>query len=112
MLETIVHDILDWILATSGDKTPLNRDAVVTKFGQVLVSPLTGMWENGIRRQPWAHQKEPSRKVLDKHAKFLSAWGAAGFPDKFQYEGTSLNNVQHPAEATSRSRIALPSTNL
>jgi len=43
-------------------------------------------------------KKEPSRKILDKHAKFLAAWEAAGFPDKFEKEGTSLNNVRSTAE--------------
>jgi hypothetical protein len=45
-----------------------------------------------------ASKKEPSRKILDKHAKFLAAWEAAGFPDKFEKEGTSLNNVRSTAE--------------
>jgi hypothetical protein len=45
-----------------------------------------------------ASKKEPSRKILDKHAKFLAAWEAAGFPDKFDKEGTSLNNVRPTAE--------------
>jgi hypothetical protein len=39
-----------------------------------------------------ATRNEPSRKVVDKHAKFLAAWEAAGYPDKFEFEGTSLNN--------------------
>lgn len=43
-------------------------------------------------------KKEPSKKVLDKHAKFLAAWEGAGFPDKFGYEGTTLNNVRSTAE--------------
>ncbi len=30
-----------------------------------------------------AAKGEPSKKVIDKHAKFLAAWEAAGFPDKF-----------------------------
>ena len=38
--------------------------------------------------------RESSKKVIDKHAKFLGAWEAAGFPDKFEFEGTSLNNVR------------------
>ena len=42
--------------------------------------------------------KEPSNKVVDKHAKFLAAWEAAGYPDKFEFEGTSLNNVRSTAE--------------
>jgi hypothetical protein len=33
-----------------------------------------------------APKKEPSKKVIDKHAKFLAAWEIAGFPDKFEYE--------------------------
>jgi hypothetical protein len=41
---------------------------------------------------------EPSKKVIDKHAKFLAAWEAAGFPNKFEFEGTSLNNVQSTAD--------------
>jgi hypothetical protein len=45
-----------------------------------------------------APKKEPSKKVLDKHARLLAAWEAAGFPDKFAYEGTTLNNVQSTAE--------------
>jgi hypothetical protein len=45
-----------------------------------------------------APKKEPSWKVLDKHAKFLAAWEAAGFPDKFENGGTSLNNVRLTAE--------------
>ena len=45
-----------------------------------------------------AAKREPSKKVVDKHAKFLAAWEAAGFPDKFEYEGTSLNNVRTTAE--------------
>ena len=45
-----------------------------------------------------APKKEPSGKVLDKHAKFLAAWEAAGFPDKFEYEGTSFVNVRSTAE--------------
>jgi len=36
-----------------------------------------------------APRTEPSKKVIDKHAKFLAAWEAAGFPDKFEYEGTT-----------------------
>ena len=42
--------------------------------------------------------REPSKKVIDKHAKFLAAWEAAGFPDKFEFEGTSLNNVRSTAD--------------
>jgi hypothetical protein len=45
-----------------------------------------------------APKTEPSKKVIDKHAKFLAAWEAAGFPDKFEYEGTSLNNVRSTAD--------------
>ena len=45
-----------------------------------------------------APNKEPSGKILDKHAKFLAAWEAAGFPDKFEKEGTTLNNVRSAAE--------------
>ena len=45
-----------------------------------------------------APKKEPSKKVVDKHAKFLAAWEAAGFPDKFENEGTSLINVRSTAE--------------
>jgi hypothetical protein len=45
-----------------------------------------------------APPKGPSRKVLDKHAKFLAAWEAAGFPDKFEYQGTSLSNVRSTAD--------------
>jgi hypothetical protein len=45
-----------------------------------------------------APRTEPSKKVIDKHAKFLAAWEAAGFPDKFEYEGTSLNNVRSTAD--------------
>ena len=45
-----------------------------------------------------APEKEPSRKVLDKHAKFLAAWQAAGFPDKFEYQGTSLNHLRSTAD--------------
>ena len=42
-------------------------------------------------------KKEPSAKLLDKHAKFLAAWAAAGYPDKFELEGTSLNKYSpHP----------------
>jgi hypothetical protein len=36
-----------------------------------------------------AAKREPSKKVVDKHAKFLAAWEAAGFPDKFEYEGSA-----------------------
>jgi hypothetical protein len=36
-----------------------------------------------------ATKREPSKKVIDKHAKFLAAWEAAGFPGKFEFEGTS-----------------------
>jgi hypothetical protein len=43
-------------------------------------------------------KKEPSNKLLDKHAKFLAAWAAAGYPDKFELEGTSLNNIRTTAE--------------
>ena len=43
-------------------------------------------------------KKEPSNKLLDKHAKFLAAWEAAGFPDKFEADGTSLNNIRPTAE--------------
>jgi len=45
-----------------------------------------------------AAKREPSKKVVDKHAKFLAAWEAAGFPDKFEYEGTTLNNVRSTAD--------------
>jgi hypothetical protein len=45
-----------------------------------------------------AAKREPSKKVVDKHAKFLAAWEAAGFPDKFEYERTTLNNVRSTAD--------------
>ena len=45
-----------------------------------------------------APRKEPSEKLLDKHAKFLAAWEAAGYPDKFEYDGTTLNNVRTTAD--------------
>lgn len=45
-----------------------------------------------------ATTREPSKKVIDKHAKFLAAWEAAGFPDKFELGGTSLNNVRSTAD--------------
>jgi hypothetical protein len=54
-----------------------------------------GKWDPEANMAP---KKEPSRKVLDKHAKFLAAWEAAGFPDIFNYEGTSLNNIRSTAE--------------
>jgi hypothetical protein len=58
-----------------------------------------------------AAKREPSKKVVDKHAKFLAAWEAAGFPDKFEYEGTTLNNVRSTAdwyrEAKAKSRQGL-----
>jgi len=43
-------------------------------------------------------KKEPSSKLLDKHAKFLAAWEVAGFPDKFEKDGTSLHNIQSTAD--------------
>ena len=43
-------------------------------------------------------KKEPSNKLLDKHAKFLAAWEAAGFPDKFESDGTTLNNIRPTAD--------------
>ncbi len=43
-----------------------------------------------------AHRKEPSKKVLEKHAKFLAAWETAGFADHFEYEGASLNRCGQP----------------
>ena len=46
-----------------------------------------GKWDSEAIMAP---KKEPSRKVLDKHAMFLAAWEAAGFPDKFENEGTWL----------------------
>jgi hypothetical protein len=45
-----------------------------------------------------AQLKEPSKKIIDKHAKFLAAWEAAGFPDKFEYEGASLVNLRAVAD--------------
>jgi hypothetical protein len=42
--------------------------------------------------------KGPSKKVRDKHARFLAAWDAAGFPDHFEYEGASLNNLRPVAD--------------
>jgi hypothetical protein len=45
-----------------------------------------------------APKKESSRKVLDKRAKFLATWETAGFPNKFDNEGTSLNNVRSTAD--------------
>ncbi len=42
-----------------------------------------------------AHRKEPSKKVLEKHAKFLEAWEAAGFPDHF---GVRKGIAYDPAE--------------
>ena len=43
-------------------------------------------------------KREPSNKLLDKHAKFLAAWESAGFPDKFELDGTTLNNIRTTAE--------------
>jgi hypothetical protein len=37
-----------------------------------------------------APKKGPSRKVLDKHAKFLAAWEAAGFPANSRTKGLGL----------------------
>ena len=54
-----------------------------------------GKWNSEASMAP---KREPSRKILDKHAKFLAAWEAAGFPDKFEKEGTTLNNVRSAAE--------------
>ena len=45
-----------------------------------------------------AQVRGPSKKVIDKHAKFLAAWEAAGFPDKFEYEGASLVNLRVVAD--------------
>lgn len=45
-----------------------------------------------------APKREPSEKVLDKHAKFLAAWEAAGYPDPFEFEGASLNLLRTTAE--------------
>lgn len=53
------------------------------------------IWQSEANMAP---KKEPSRKLLDKHAKFLAAWEAAGFPDKFENQGTSLNNVRSTAD--------------
>ena len=54
-----------------------------------------GKWDSEAIMAP---KKEPSGKVLDKHAKFLAAWEAAGYPDKFEYQGTSLINVRSTAD--------------
>ena len=54
-----------------------------------------GKWDSEANMAP---KKEPSAKVLDKHAKFLAAWEAAGFPDKFEKEGTTLNNIRSTAD--------------
>jgi hypothetical protein len=45
-----------------------------------------------------AARKGPSKKVLEKHAKFLAAWEAAGFPEHFDYEGASLNTLRPTAD--------------
>jgi hypothetical protein len=70
-----------------------------TKFSPVVLDKSAyrnvGKWNSEANMAP---KKEPSRKVLDKHAKFLAAWEAAGFPDKFEKEGTSLNNVRSTAD--------------
>ena len=54
-----------------------------------------GKWDSEANMAP---NKGPSRKVLNRHAKFLEAWETAGFPDKFEYQGTSLNNVRPTAD--------------
>jgi hypothetical protein len=54
-----------------------------------------GKWPLEANMTP---KREPSNKLLDKHAKFLAAWEAAGFPDKFESDGTSLNNIRPTAE--------------
>ena len=54
-----------------------------------------GKWGSEASMAP---RTEPSKKVIDKHAKLLASWEAAGFPDKFEYEGTTLNNVRSTAD--------------
>jgi hypothetical protein len=71
-------------LSTPGSPTP-----------ERSCSQNVGKWE---REANMAAKREPSKKVIDKHAKFLAAWEAAGFPDKFEYEGTALNNVRSTAD--------------
>jgi len=45
-----------------------------------------------------AQIKGPSKKVIDKHADFLAAWEAAGFPAKFEFQGTALGNIRPVAQ--------------
>jgi hypothetical protein len=61
----------------------------------IWVGPVVGKWDLEANM---AAKREPSKKVIDKHAKFLAAWEAAGFPDKFEYDGTTLNNVRSTAD--------------
>jgi hypothetical protein len=61
----------------------------------IWVGPVVGKWDSEANM---AAKREPSKKVVDKHARFLAAWEAAGFPDKFEYGGTSLNNVRSSAD--------------
>jgi hypothetical protein len=44
-----------------------------------------------------ASRKGPSKKVMEKHAKFL-VWETAGFPAHFEYEGASLNTLRSTAD--------------
>jgi hypothetical protein len=55
-----------------------------------------GPW--GVHGKVMAGMKGPSKKVLEKHGKFLAAWEAAGFPDRFEYGGTSLKTLLVTAE--------------
>ena len=43
-----------------------------------------------------AHRKEPSKKVLEKHAKFLAAWETGDSRITSKYEGASLNRCGQP----------------
>ena len=54
---------------------------------------MTTEWEEGV-----TSRRGPSKKVLEKHAKFLAAWETAGFPDHFEHEGASLNTLRATAD--------------
>jgi hypothetical protein len=55
-----------------------------------------GPW--GVHGKVMAGIKGPSKKVIKKHAKFLAAWEAAGFPDPFEHDGASLKTLRTTAE--------------
>jgi hypothetical protein len=77
---------------------------------QVLISPLTGMWENGIRRQPWHPKRNPLGRFLISMRSFLRRGKRRASRTNSSTKGHRLITYRQPLSGTGNKNERPPRT--